>query len=513
VYNTELSRRIFLARSGQLALLTLASPYWASGQVRASDYPFTLGVASGDPEPDGVVLWTRLAPEPVNGGGMPPERIDVEWQVATDDRMDRVVARGRETATPDLGHSIHAEVRGLEPSRWYWYRFRTGSHESPIGRTRTAPRRGARLSSLRFAFASCQRYDTGYYTAYRHMSDEDIELVVFLGDYIYEGGIVADRPRSHEGPEVMTLAEYRNRYSLYRSDPDLQRAHALFPWIVTWDDHEVENNYANDISEDSVPREHFLERRAAAYQAYYEHMPLRRSSMPRGSSMQIYRRLEFGDLASFSVLDTRQYRSDQPCGDGMRIDCAEANATSQTLLGTAQERWLFDGLRISRARWNILANQVPVIPIDMNPGPDAAFSMDKWSGYERERERLLKFFYDSRVSNPIVITGDIHQNWAADLKLDRRNMKSPTVASEFVGTSISSGGDGADMVPAVQAALPENPHIAFFNGQRGYVRCTLTPQTCQSDYRVLDYVSRPGSPVSTRASFVVENGRRGLQRS
>jgi alkaline phosphatase D len=513
VENHKLSRRRFLAYSSQFLVPTYLSLYRQPGQVPPSEYPFTLGLASGDPEPDGVVLWTRLAPDPMNGGGMRPERVEVEWQIASDERMQRVVARGRTMAAPEFGHSIHVEVRGLEAGRWYWYRFRTGSHESPVGRTRTAPDPSQRLSQLSFAFASCQRYDIGFYTAYRHMAEEEIELVVFLGDYIYEDGISENRPRRHDGPEPTTLTAYRNRHALYRTDPDLQRAHALFPWIITWDDHEVENNYANDISEDNVPRPQFLERRAAAYQAYYEHMPLRRSSMPKGPSMRLYRRLVFGDLASFSVLDTRQYRSDQPCGDGKQIDCAAAAAPSQTMLGRTQERWLLDGLAGSRSRWNIIANQVNMMPIDYMAGSPVEFSMDKWAGYEVERERILKFLYDRRISNPIVITGDIHENWAGDLKLNRRDPQSPTVATEFVGTSISSGGDGSDMDPAIQPALADNPHIVFFNDQRGYVRCTVTPKTWQSDFRVLEYVSRQGSPITTRASFVVEAGRPGVQRS
>lgn len=494
-------------------MLTMASPYYTLGQAPSSENPFKLGVASGDPEPNGVVLWTRLAPDPINDGGMPPQRAEVEWQVATDERMQRVVARGRDTATPEFAHSVHVEVKGLEPGRWYWYRFRTGSHESVIGRTRTAPEFGRPISKLSFAFASCQNYEIGYYTAYRHMAEEDIEFVVFLGDYIYEGGVSQNRPRQHNSPEPTTLAAYRNRHALYRSDPDLQRAHAMFPWIITWDDHEVENNYANEISENNAPREEFLQRRAAAYQAYYEHMPLRLASIPQGPSMQMYRRVVFGDLASFSVLDTRQFRSDQPCGDGNRIDCADAFAPSQTMLGAAQERWLQDGLAASRARWKVLANQVNIIPIDYRVGPEIELSMDKWTGYEHERERLLKFLHDRKISNTIVITGDIHSNWVGDLKLDRRDFSSPTVAAEFVGTSISSGGDGSDTTPGIVSALMDNPHIAFFNNQRGYVRCTLTPKTWQSDYRVLEYVSRQGSPITTRTSFVVENGKAGVQRS
>jgi alkaline phosphatase D len=506
------SRRAFLAGAGQYLALTHALPFAAAGQTKIKSDPFTLGVASGDPTPDGIVLWTRLAQDPLNAGGMPAESVDVEWQIATDERMERVVKKGRTSATPDLAHSVHVEVRGLDPGRWYWYRFKTGSHTSPAGRTRTAPDARKPLDKLSFAFASCQNYEAGYFTAYRHMAEEDIQLVVHLGDYIYESATRLGRPRQHNGPEPSSLSEYRDRYALYKTDPDLQKAHALFPWIVTWDDHELDNNYAGDKAEDGAPRDGFLERRANAYQAYYEHMPLRRSSLPRGSSLQLYRRLTFGDLAEFSVLDTRQYRSDQPCGDGNKPQCAEAVAKQATMLGDEQERWFLYGLGHSRSRWNIIAQQVLMAKVDRFAGPDQTFAMDQWSGYEAARNRVLKFLHERRTSNPVVLTGDIHSNWVADLKLDFGDPKSPTLGTEFVGTSISSGGDGSDSLPAVEAYLPENPHIRFYNNQRGYVRCTVTPDQWKTDYRVLPFVEKPGAQVKTRASFIVENGRPGAHR-
>jgi alkaline phosphatase D len=505
----ELCRRIFLARSGQYLALTVASPFWALGQAPRSGNPFTLGVSSGDPAPDGALLWTRLAPDPLNGGGMPRERVEVEWRVANDERMSEVVKRGRVTATPDLAHSVHVDVRGLRPGRWYWYQFKTGSHESTIGRTRTAPDPRQPADKLKFAFASCQHYETGFFTAYSHMAKEDLDLVVHLGDYIYEGGITANRPRKHNGPEPTTLAEYRNRHALYRLDPELQRVHALFPWIITWDDHELDNNYAADVPQDTMPRTQFMEKRANAYQAYYEHMPLRRAQLPKGSSLTLYRRVTLGDLAEFSMLDTRQYRSDQPCEDGTRINCALAAAASQTMLGTEQERWFLDGLGRSRTKWNIVGNQVPITAIDRKGGPDVALSMDKWDGYHVARDRVVQFLHARRIANPVVITGDVHANWVTDVKLDWKDQKSSVVATEFTGTSITSGGDGSERVAAVDAYLPDNPHVHFFNSQRGYVRCEVTRERWRSDYRVLPYVSKPGAPIETRASFVVESGRAG----
>ena len=507
--NSDLLRRAFLARTGSLLALTIPTSRFLFAQAPCD--PFTLGVASGDPLPDGVVLWTRLAADPLNGGGMPQNAVDVEWEIGRDEKLTKVVKRGRATASPDLGHSVHVDVRGLEPSTWYWYRFRTGSHVSPVGRTRTAPPARRKLDKLSFAFASCQHYEAGFFNAFEQMASEDLDLVIHLGDYIYEGAPRTTGVRKHNSPEIVSLADYRNRYALYRMDPHLQKVHALFPWIVTWDDHEVDNNYAADKPEDGMARERFLERRANAYQAYYEHMPLRRASLPKGSNMLLYRRLTFGDLAEFSVLDTRQYRSDQPCDDGNKPQCAAALAADATLLGGAQEKWFFEGLKQSHARWNVMAQQVMVAKVDRRAGAEEAYAMDQWSGYEAARRRVLDFLDERRPSNPVVLTGDIHSNWVADLKKDFSDPKSATVGTEFVGTSISSGGDGADMQPAVQAYLPENPHVHFYNNQRGYVRCVVTPDKWQSDYRVVESVTEPGAPIRTRASFVVENGRPGAQ--
>jgi len=508
----ELDRRVFLARTGRYLALTLATSGGSFAQSDSSRDPFTLGVASGDPEPDGVVLWTRLAPDPLQGGGMPPHNVEVEWKVATDPRMASVVVRGRETATPGLAHSVHVEVRGLKPGRWYWYQFKAGSHLSPIGRTRTAPDPRRPLGSFRFAFASCQNYEAGFYTAYRHMADEDLDLVVHLGDYIYDSPTRTTAVRKHDGPKATTLSAYRNRYALYHMDPDLKRVHATFPWVVTWDDHEVENDYANDASENNTPRQAFLEQRAGAYQAYYEHMPVRRASMPKGSSALLYRRIAFSNLVEFSVLDGRQYRSDQPCGGLVVSDCAAAALSSQTMLGPEQERWFLDGLAKSTAKWNIVANQVMMMQLDSKVGPEVGLNMDKWDGYQDARARILKFIEQRRVSNPIVITGDIHSNWVGDLKLDWTNTKAPIIATEFIGTSISSAGDGTEITDRIRAYLPDNPHVHFYNGQRGYVRCEVTPDRWQADYRVVPYVSRPGAEIATLASFVVESGQPGAQK-
>jgi alkaline phosphatase D len=346
------------------------------------------------------------------------------------------------------------------------------------------------------------------------MRQEDLDLVVHLGDYIYEGAARNGQVRKHNSREIDSLDDYRNRHALYKADAALQAMHQAAPWLVSWDDHEVDNNYANDVSEQpGVEREAFLQRRARAYQAYFEHMPLRRSSLPQGPDMQIYRRVPFGRLAEFFVLDTRQYRTDQPCGDGRKEPCDAVYDPRATLLGDRQEKWLVDGLSGSAGRWNVLAQQVMMARVDRGPGDKTAYSMDQWPGYEANRRRVLKAILDRGVSNPLVLTGDIHSNWANDLIADFDDLDSRIVASEFVGTSITSGGDGRDEPKYLADMLGENPFVKYHNTQRGYVTCELTPAQCRADYRVVEYVSRPGAPVATRASFVVENGKPGLQQA
>jgi alkaline phosphatase D len=526
---SAVNRRQFLRLGGMTGVALLAGngalqTERARASARFRDYPFTLGVASGDPRPDGVVLWTRLAPDPLaedGSGGMPPESFGVRFEIATDGAFRKIVRRGAVEATPQLAHSVHPEISGLQPGRDYYYRFMAGREVSPVGRTRTAPAVGSALSSLAFAFASCQKWDEGFYTAYRHMAADDLDLVVHLGDYIYENGVsptggVRNQPvPAYLGGETFDLTRYRLQYALYKSDADLQAAHAAFPWVVTLDDHDVENNWADGISQvDGEPDQDpavFRQRRAAALQAYYEHLPLRLASRPVGPDLQLYRAFRYGDLARFSILDTRQYRSDQACGDGLRVDCADRLDPSRTMLGDTQERWLLDGLAGSDATWNVIGQQLTMAQLDHDPGAPQAFGMDLWDGYSAARARLLTGIRERGVNNAVVIAGDVHRSLAADLKEDFDDPGSPTVGVEFSGTSISSGGDGADMDPLGQAFLDANEHIRFHNAQRGYVRCSLSHEEWRTDYLVLPFVTRPGSPISTRASFVVETSRPGLQ--
>lgn len=509
LFGRRIRRRDFLRigsdLAGLIALGALPGDSIADRPLRAN--PFGLGVASGDPLPQGVLLWTKLDADVV-GRSRP---VSVRWEVAADDRFARIVRRGSALAPPELGHSVHAEVHGLEPGRDYWYRFMAGGQVSPTGHAKTAPAANARIGRVQFAFVSCQNYEHGFYTAFRRLASESVDVIVHLGDYIYEKHYPTRLiVRHHEGGEAFTLAQYRARYALYRADADLQAAHAACPWIATNDDHEVSNNWAGVFaSNPRISPEQFLLRRAAAFQAYYEFMPFRRASLPHGPWMQIYRRLAYGRLLQFHVLDTRQFRSDQACGDGTKRRCSAVFDPRRTMMGRAQERWLAEGLRRSPARWNVLANQVMIAQIKRLVRGRPVFSMDKWDGYVPARKRLMKLLADRRVSNPIVITGDIHQNWVADLKMDFDDPSSAVVGAEFVGTSVTSGGDGSD--GDASRAFSLNPHLKFYNGRRGYVTVDVTPSRCTGTYRCLPYVSRPGAPIETRGTFVVEDGRRGVQ--
>jgi alkaline phosphatase D len=502
-------RRGFLKMSAAAGAGVVTATEVTSASAWFGDTPFTLGVASGDPTPHSVVLWTRLAPDPTNGGGMPGLPVLVRWRVATDHRLRRVVRHGLAIAWPWLAHSVHVEVDGLDPDRWYFYQFSVGPYESPLGRTRTVPRRDAMVAEFRFAFASCQDWQNGFYTAYRHLAEEDLDLVVHLGDYIYESGPNPFGLRQHDGPELESLASYRNRYALYRTDPHLQAAHAAFPWLTVPDDHEVDNNYAGAISQENAPTLTFLPRRANAYRAYYEHMPVSDRLFPMGPSIRAYRGLTFGRLVRFNALDTRQYRTDQPCGDSIQLPCAGQLDSQQTMMGPAQEAWLLDRLGRSPARWNVIAQQTMLAKFDFLPGTGEIYNMDQWDGYPLARARITSALEERQVQNAIVLTGDIHSSWVHDLKADFADEFSATVGVEFIGTSISSNFP-EQVVPLVQFALGDNPHTKYFEGlHRGYVRCTVTPELWRTDFRGVDSILTDQAGISTLASFVVEDGRPG----
>ncbi|MEU4577361.1 alkaline phosphatase [Nonomuraea sp. ATR24] len=486
-----MDRRSFLAA---VPATFLASP---SRTLKAD--PFTLGVASGDPGADGFVLWTRLALDPLGGaglGGMPARDVDVDWQVAADERFTRIVRSGTATARRSAAHSVHVELTGLEPGREYFYRFRSEGRLSPEGRTRTTPAEGAE-TPLAFAVAACAHYEHGYYTAYRRLAEQEPDLVLFLGDYLYEYGpsgytAPAGRVRSHTPGKCATLADYRLRHAQYKSDRDLQAAHAAAPWLVAFDDHEVENNWAGPVSSTGAPA--FARRRADAFRAYYENMPLRRASLD-GARLRVNRRVSWGRLARFHLLDTRQFRDDQACQDGVRAGCDERLSPERTLLGDGQWRWLEEGLRGSPARWNLLGQQILMTHRDYRTGPGREVNLDSWDGYAPERTRLLTSL--ARTSNPVVLTGDAHMHHLADLKTDFDDPDSPVVARELVTTSIASDGDGYRDSAWIAESLAENPHIAYIDQRRGYIMARLTRDGLDADFRTLDRVSRRGARART----------------
>ncbi|MBP2368914.1 alkaline phosphatase D family protein [Pseudonocardia parietis] len=462
------------ALSGALPYPEPANPSRRAPRQPSLPDPFTLGVASGDPSPDGVVLWTRLAPRPdaEDGlGGMPDRPVDVEWEIAEDEAFTRVVRRGTETTTADVAHSVHAEPAGLAPDREYFYRFRTAGHLSPAARTRTAPAPGAPVAALTVAAASCAKFGAGYFTAYRALADDAPDLVLHLGDYFYESD--EGEVRDPGGPEPTDLTGYRRRHAHQRSDADLRAAHAVAPWLVVWDDHELVNNWAGG------DRGRSPDRRRAAFQAYYEHMPLRRASVPRGLDLQLFRRVAWGSLATFHMLDTRQYRA--PRGSGGSIT------------GLDQERWLLNGFRTSGASWDVLGQQVFFAPRSGD-----GHKSDTWESYAGSRERVMAGWLDSPVRNAVVLTGDEHVHHANELTLDDR-----PAGTELVTTSVTSGGDGGD---GDGDGGDENPHIRYREDRRGYLLTRFTPTELRADFRVVEQVSEPGAPVRTSASFVVPDG-------
>ncbi|MBK3642386.1 alkaline phosphatase [Streptomyces sp. MBT33] len=506
-------RRRFLTAGAAVLGAAASAQLWLPGTARAAenavpDGVFSLGVASGDPLPDGIVLWTRLAPDPLNGGGMPDEVVPVQWEIAEDERFRKTARRGVTQARPEYGHSVHVDVRGLRPDRSYWYRFRVGGQISPPGRTRTAPHPRGKGGSLRIALASCQNWQHGYFTPYADMLDQDPDFVLFVGDYIYESTPSSAGPRRHEGAgEPYTLEQYRNRYAQYRSDPDLAAMHANAPWVVTFDDHEVDNDWAGEIPQDPAKQPHdaFVARLTAAFQAYYEHMPVRASAVPDGPHIQMYRRLEFGRLARLNVLDTRQFRTDQATTQ------EGAQSPSMTMLGAEQKQWLLDGLHDSPARWNIVASQIMMAETDLQIGDGKLWYYDAWDGYQVERNALLGEFADIR--NPVVLSGDRHLTMISDLRTDYSDPESDVVGAEFVGTSISSNGDQDQAAFHAQwdPLMPDNPHWKLIDAHRGYHLFDIDRHGIDAQVRVVDTVVRPTASASTLARLRVENGRPGVE--
>ncbi|HVJ42727.1 MAG TPA: alkaline phosphatase D family protein [Dongiaceae bacterium] len=499
--------------------------------------PFALGVASGTPRADGFTLWTRLAPDPLlaEGGagqvadlglaGMPPMWSDIEigYEVATDPEMKEIVRRGAAIAEAAYAFSVHLDIAGLPSGRPYWFRFISGDAVSRIGHARTLPGPDAPVQGIKIGVASCANFERGYFSAYRHLTAELPDLIIFLGDYIYEKAHPGETLRRHsDGANAATLAQYRRRHAQYRLDPDLQALHAAAPCLITWDDHEVQNDYAGDWSETFDDPATFRRRRAAAYQAFYEHMPLRAGlSRPHGAEMRIYDSVSIGKLLQIQLLDGRQYRSREACygraeGGGGHIEtphrCPELLDPARSMLGAAQEAWLYDGLKSTQAQWNIIAQDVLMAPfLEAQPAPEHGFgyATDRWDGYPANRQRLLQHIHAARPANPIVISGDIHSFWANDLHLNPMDVASPVVAHEFVGTSITSHGpDYASLMHNMR----DNPHIRFCDSrQRGYMLLEVGQQHIAAHFRTVSDVTDPNATLATLRSFALENGSRDLQ--
>jgi alkaline phosphatase D len=480
-------------------------------QTVFSSNPFALGVASGSPLHDSIVLWTRLV------GPLAAQPVTVRWEIADDERFTRIVQRGQQQAVPELAHSVHAEVAGLEPDRWYFYRFMAGEAVSATGRTRTMPSPDAAASRLRLAYASCQRWDHGYFTAYRHMLKEELDLVLFLGDYIYEYPGSLNGVRLPTGGWVTTLDDYRQRHALYRSEPELQAMHAACPWLLAWDDHEVQNDYAGLVAGSGGPEvADFAARRAAAYQAFYEHMPVRASVL---TGTRLHSQQRFGRLANIVMLDDRQYRDAQVCNAGGKpgssnVDpttCAIWDDPKRTLLGFAQEQWLDGVLTSQDATWTILGQQTLFGLRDFKAGEGRMFWNDGWDGYPAARKRLAETLQHRNVANPIMLGGDVHENWVGNIKADYTKPGSAALGVELCGTSITSRSNGNARLAPV---LAENPHFIFADSERkGYGVVEFTPQRLSAKLRVVGDVRRRDTGIETLASFTSEAGSRRIERT
>jgi alkaline phosphatase D len=509
---SALSRRDALQGIAATFTLCATSPsvLRAAESLRFASDPFLLGVASGSATSTSIVLWTRLLDSLAERGAtFGDDAIAVRWELARDEKMRHIVRSGVEYATADFAHSVHVTVDALKPQYEYWYRFTAGDVQSPIGHTRTLPREGSHLQRLRFAVASCQKYENGFYLAYRRMLQDDLDFVMHVGDYIYEGTGGRDLVRGDGSGEALTLDDYRARYALYKTDPDLRAVHAAHPWLVTWDDHEVVNDYAGSFSYDSKSPEELLIRRAAAYRAYYEHMPVPASALPHGPDALLYREYKFGSLAQICMLDSRQYRSPQACLDqeGPGASCPELFDKQRTKLGTEQERWLKTKMGGSRARWNLLACGTPMAHVDFDPGPGVAYRRDSWDGYPAARQRLMEAIIDTKLSNPVVLDGDIHAFQVANLHRQANDIASPVVASELTTTSISSPGISQAALDARRAI---NPNVLLSDARhRGYLRLDVRRGELSADLIAIDSIQTQQSPDHILASYAIEDGKAG----
>ena len=500
---------------------TPATPRWQAN-------PFSLGVASGMPRPDSVVLWTRLviakgSEKETESALAAGSTVAVSYEIYSDSALTQLLRKGVVLTSAERAYSVHVPVNGLASGRSYFYRFISGNAVSPVGRTRTAPASDATPGRLRIALASCQHFEQGHYAAHRNIAAQDLDFVLFVGDYIYESSnprYVVGPARRYTGGVPKTLDEYRARHAQYKSDADLQAAHAAHPWVLTWDDHEVCNDYARDQDPAHSDPKVFLQRRAAAYRAYFEHMPLALGpdADSGGHSMRIYDRMAWGQLADLWTLDCRQYRSYQACqdpvrGGGRRVTgCEELADPQRTMLGFAQEKWLAQGLGNATGDWKIIAQSTQISATGLasaGAGAERSISTDAWDGYPQARQRLLQTVVDTRLADVVTLGGDVHRSVAAQLRLQPNEASSPIVASELVCTSVTSHGGS---VKTEEKMLRDNPDIAYTRtGERGYALLTITAQQMRCDFLATPNAEQADAVLSTSQRYVVERGHAGVQ--
>jgi alkaline phosphatase D len=516
-----ISRRDILAGTLAVGIASGIPTRLRAAAPRLTGNPFTLGISSGFPTHDSVVLHTRLALDPLAAdglGGMPPEDIPLRLELARDERFRRVLRRADLIARAGLAHSARAVVSGLDPARDYFYRFIAGGESSATGRTRTLPAPDHEPGEFHLALACCQHLEHGQWAALSHIARAAPDLMVHVGDYIYEGATTPERVRRHVGGNCATLADYRRRYAQYRMDPALQSAHSAAPWLCTWDDHEVANDYSGIYSGRAEDPAVFMMRRAAAYQAYFENLPLPPSALPVNGEVALYTSRRIGTLAEIFMLDQRQYRSSQACpppgragGNRVGDECAALRDESRTMLGSAQEAWLDAGFARSRGRWNLLAQGTVFSQMDEQPGEGRRYTTDNWNGYAAARQRVLDGLVRHRVGNPVVLSGDIHSFIAGNIRTRPDQPDSALLATEIVATSVSSDGRPQQQL---DEWIGENPDLLLAEGRyRGHVALRLTPRAMHANLMALENRDDPQSPQHVLQSLVVETGRPELQRA
>jgi len=524
-------REVNIAIKNAAIGLALAPWGWGAGKLRAqttapvttrrtwTEQPFRLGVASGVPRHDSVVLWTKLSvgDNDLKQSQRCCEPLSVEWELYADEQLKQLIQKGNTTTDQERGHSVRVLLQGLQPSTSYWYRFLSGDATSPVGKTKTAPLPTDKIATLRFALASCQHYEAGQYTAYKDIANQDLDFVLFVGDYIYETNLSAQLAvRRHTGVLPSTLEQYRARYEQYKSDPLLQAAHAAHPWILMWDDHEVVNDYANDLDPAYTDPALFLQRRAAAYRAYFEHQPLWLGPDPRsayGASMELNNCFQWGQLAQLWTLDCRQYRSHHACskpsngGGRMVLSCDALTDESRTMLGFEKEASLEKELVSATSQWKLLAQGTQISSTRIQTPVGVATYTEAWDGYAPARERLLKSIERNKIANVVTLGGDVHMNVAANLRLEAKSESQAVLASEFVTTSISSRGLSDSAVALIKSNNPDILHMRA--DERGYALLSVDPTRVSCEFRTTPTPAGTLDRLSIQSIYYVDTDQPG----